>query len=86
MQEFQYAAPDSLDAAARLLAEYGGRATVLAGGTDILVQLREGMRTAELVVDVKKIPELTEMAWEADRGLRLGASVPTTGPLRPMRR
>jgi len=75
LQEFQYSAPDSLDAAARLLAEYGKRAVVLAGGTDILVQLREGLREAELVVDVKKIDELTAIAWEANHGLRLGASV-----------
>ena len=76
MQQFQYSAPESLDAAARLLTEYGGRAAVLAGGTDILVQLREGLRSAEMVVDIKRIPELTEIVWEADRGLRLGASAP----------
>ena len=76
MQEFQYSAPDSLDDAVRLLAEHGDRAVLLAGGTDILVQLQEGHRQAELVVDVKKISELMTIVWEANHGLRLGAGVP----------
>ena len=53
---FEYVAPTDLTAAATALRDAGGRACVLAGGTDILVQLREGMRSADLVIDVKKIP------------------------------
>jgi xanthine dehydrogenase FAD-binding subunit len=76
MKDFSYAAPTSLSEAAGLLAKANGKAKLLAGGTDILVQLREGLREAELVVDVKKIPELMEMSYSAAKGLRLGASVP----------
>ncbi len=76
MIPFEYAAPTTVAEAIKLLAENNGRAKVLAGGTDILVQLREGLRNADLVVDVKKIPELTEYSYSPERGLVLGAAVP----------
>lgn len=76
MRAFSYAAPGSVQEATRLLATANGGAKILAGGTDILVQLREGLRQADLVVDVKKIPELMELQWDPGRGLHLGASVP----------
>jgi carbon-monoxide dehydrogenase medium subunit len=76
LKDFSYAAPASLAEATRLLNEAGGKARILAGGTDIIVQLREGLRDADLVVDVKKIPELAELSFSPAKGLRLGASVP----------
>jgi len=76
LKDFSYAAPATLREAASLLAEANGKARILAGGTDILVQLREGLRDADLVIDVKKIPELMELSYSAAKGLRLGASVP----------
>ncbi|MGC8642140.1 MAG: FAD binding domain-containing protein [Isosphaeraceae bacterium] len=76
MNDFDYAAPTSLAEATALLAEPGRTARVLAGGTDLLVQLREHLREADLVVDLKKIPELTAMSYSPATGLTLGASVP----------
>jgi carbon-monoxide dehydrogenase medium subunit len=75
LKDFSYAAPTTLAEATRLLGA-SGQARILAGGTDILVQLREGLREAELVVDVKKIPELGELTYSPAGGLRIGASVP----------
>jgi CO/xanthine dehydrogenase FAD-binding subunit len=76
LKDFSYAAPTSLKEATGLLVGANRKAKILAGGTDILVQLREGLREADLVVDVKKIPELMELSYSPDKGLRLGASVP----------
>jgi carbon-monoxide dehydrogenase medium subunit len=76
LNDFSYAAPRSLAEATSLLAQAGGRVRLLAGGTDILVQLREHLRDADLVVDVKKIPELMELSYSPEFGLRLGAAVP----------
>jgi len=70
---FEYECPDSVDGAISLLKR--GNARVLAGGTDLIPQLREGRRSAELVVDLKRIPELTAISELADGGLAIGAAV-----------
>ncbi|MGE0756502.1 MAG: xanthine dehydrogenase family protein subunit M [Pirellulaceae bacterium] len=76
MKPIAYAAPPTVEAAVQLLAEHGERARVLAGGTDIIVQLREGRRQADVLVDIKRIGELNELSFDAARGLRIGAAVP----------
>lgn len=76
MKDFDYAAAATVDEAVGLLAGKGPRAKVLAGGTDILVQLREKLREADLVVDIKKIPELSKLDFQPGKGLVLGAAVP----------
>lgn len=76
MQWFEYARPGTVGEAVRLLSEHGEKACVLAGGTDILVQLRGGFRTAEWVIDVKEIPALDEIAWDESSGLTIGAAAP----------
>lgn len=76
MQWFEYARPESVDEAVRLLSEHGEKARILAGGTDVLVQLRGGFRAADWVVDIKEIPELNGIAWDDSSGLTIGAAVP----------
>ena len=70
----RYEAPVTVDAAVALLAGAGGEARILAGGTDLLVQLRAEWIEPELIIDVKKIPELTEITREKG-GFRVGAAV-----------
>ncbi len=76
MKPFDFARPGSVKEALDLLAQHGDRARVLAGGTDLLVQLRAGVREAGVVVDVKEIPELNEISYDSGSGLTLGAAVP----------
>jgi carbon-monoxide dehydrogenase medium subunit len=76
LKEIDYTAPTTCAEAVKLLAEKGERARVLAGGTDIIVQVREGRRYLELLVDVKNIPEVNELSFDTRQGLRLGAAVP----------
>ena len=70
----RYEAPDTVKEAAKLLASEGKNTCVLAGGTDLLVQLRGGMVEPDLVVDVKRIDEMTKITKEKD-GFRIGAAV-----------
>lgn len=70
----RYEAPDTLDAAVSLLANAGDTARVLAGGTDLLVQMRSGRIAPSLLVDVKHIAELRTIA-PAGGGWRIGAAV-----------
>jgi carbon-monoxide dehydrogenase medium subunit len=70
----RYEAPTSLDAAVSLLAEAGGSSRVLAGGTDLLIQMRSEFIAPDLVVDIKKIDEVRSIA-AADGGFRVGAAV-----------
>jgi carbon-monoxide dehydrogenase medium subunit len=74
MVNMRYEAPDTLEAAVALLAGASGEARVLAGGTDLLVQMRSDLIEPGLVVDVKKITELRRIVAE-DGGFRIGAAV-----------
>jgi CO/xanthine dehydrogenase FAD-binding subunit len=70
----RYEAPRSLDQAVALLAGEHGEARVLAGGTDLLVQMRTDMVDPVLVVDIKGIAETRQIKEEAG-GFRVGAAV-----------
>ncbi len=74
MQPFTYARPATLAEAVALLAERGPDARVLAGGTDLIIRLRDGSMTPSLVVDVKRIAELAPGIHEAAGVLVIGAT------------
>jgi CO/xanthine dehydrogenase FAD-binding subunit len=75
MVELRYEAPQSLKAAVALLASANGMARVLAGGTDVIVQMETDLIEPALLVDIKKIPELRRIVAE-NGGFRVGAAVP----------
>jgi carbon-monoxide dehydrogenase medium subunit len=75
MTDMQYVAPTTLDEAIGAFAAANGAARLLAGGTDLLVQMRTGMASPGLVVDIKKIPELTGVEQAADGSFTIGAAV-----------
>ena len=73
MSQMRYEAPKTLEAAVGLLAAANGSARLLAGGTDLLVQMRTGRIDPELVIDLKAIPETVAIAAE-NGGFRFGAA------------
>ena len=76
MEAIEFTTPKTIDEAVQAMAAAGDRARALAGGTDLLVQLRGGRRSADLVVDVKDIPELNAISYNPQNGLTIGAAVP----------
>ena len=75
MKTQQYEVPDSIEKAVALLAAEPGHARVLAGGTDLLIQMRVGRISADLIVDIKHIAGMRDITREADGGFRIGAAV-----------
>nr|WP_233285401.1 xanthine dehydrogenase family protein subunit M [Bradyrhizobium acaciae] len=75
MTDIRYVAPRTLDEAIGAFAAAGSAARIMAGGTDLLVQMRSGLVRPGLIVDIKNIGEMTEITETADGGFRVGAAV-----------
>jgi CO/xanthine dehydrogenase FAD-binding subunit len=75
LPHFEYLAPRTLDEAVGLLAGAGGPVRVFAGGTDLLPRLENRLVRAEVLVDLKRIPELHSIDFDPAVGLTLGATV-----------
>jgi carbon-monoxide dehydrogenase medium subunit len=76
LQEFVYERPETVaDAVATMRA---GDARALAGGTDLVPQLREGRRTAARIVDLKRVADMTAIGALPDGGVTIGAAACVT--------
>jgi len=75
MTDIRYLSPNTLDEAIKAFASAGSAARILAGGTDLLVQMRSGAVRPGLIVDIKKIAEMTAIEQTAEGGFRIGAAV-----------
>ena len=74
MSSLQFEAPETVEDAVRLLADADGEAMPLAGGTDLLVQLRTDFVRPGLIVDLKRIPALMDVSVNGEE-IRVGAAV-----------
>lgn len=74
MNRFEYFAPETVREAAEALQAHPG-ARVLAGGTDLLVQMKERARTPDTLVDIRRIPGADELRFDGKTGLTIGAAV-----------
>src|ERR1700743_2627194 len=74
MTDIRYVAPRTLDEAIGAFAAAGSAARILAGGTDLLVQMRSGLVSPGLIVDIKGIAEMSAIEQTADGGFRIGAA------------
>ncbi len=75
MRRFDLALPTSLDDCVKILAEHGARAKLVAGGTDLLPQMKNGVLRPALVVDLSGVARVRQIQSGNGRGLRIGAAV-----------
>ncbi len=73
MKPFTHHSPATLTEALRLLAGHNGTARPLAGGTDLVLRMKAGLEQPQVVVNLKRIPDLRGIAPTADGGVRIGA-------------
>ena len=76
MRAFEYIDAKTVSEAVTLLGEKGDKAGLLSGGTDLIVQAREGKKNLDWIIDIKSIPEVNELTYDSGSGLTLGAAVP----------
>ena len=77
INDFEYYKPDSIKAAIDLLARFGEKAKILAGGTDIIVYLKEEIVKPEVLIDVKALKKLSLLEEKADE-IFIGANITFT--------
>jgi carbon-monoxide dehydrogenase medium subunit len=75
MSDTQYLAAKTIDEAVHAHNQANGSARFLAGGTDLLVQIKSGIKKPDLVIDVKKIVELNSIDEVSENEFVIGASV-----------
>jgi carbon-monoxide dehydrogenase medium subunit len=73
MEPFEYLEPASAAEACRILADRAGRARLLAGGTDLIIQTQGGRYQPEAMLFLGKLPELREIRFDPSSGLTVGA-------------
>jgi carbon-monoxide dehydrogenase medium subunit len=78
LRPFAYARPETLDEAVSLLDEHGSDARVLAGGTDLIIRLRDRTLKPTVVVDVKRLAEFAPSISDLDGKLRISAGTTMT--------
>jgi len=71
---FDYVAPNSVDEALKLLKDHGENARVLAGGTDLLIRIRQGLVMPSVVIGLKRIQGLDQISFDRKEGLTIGAT------------
>lgn len=76
MKWVDFVSPHSITEAIELLSNANGEARILAGGTDLLVQIRADRLQTDLIVDGKNIPELNSISFDSMSGLTIGVTVP----------
>ncbi len=75
LPKFDYQAPESLGEACKISAREGRQALIIAGGTDLLQALKNGLKKPGMLLDIGSLAELRQLTYSAQQGLTIGALV-----------
>ena len=75
LPKFEYAEPDSIQDCCKLLSEQSGAAQIVAGGTDLLMALKNRLKSPATLVDISRISDLNQINYSDKDGLKVGAMV-----------
>jgi carbon-monoxide dehydrogenase medium subunit len=73
LPRFEYFAPATIEEAYSLLSKYKGEARILAGGTDLLVKIKNRRMLPSYLISIKNVPDLDYIRYDEKEGLRIGA-------------
>ena len=74
LKEFEYLKPDSIKETISILSQFGEKAQIFNGGTDLIVEMRDKIIQPEYLVDIKAIPQLNRITYNKQDGLNIGAT------------
>jgi CO/xanthine dehydrogenase FAD-binding subunit len=75
LRKFEYLKPNSIKETISILSQYGERARILNGGTDLIVEMRDKIIQPKYIVDIKTIPHLNKITYNEQEGLTIGTTV-----------
>ena len=73
LPKFTFLEPATLEEASKLAKEHDGKCKLMAGGTDIIVAMKEKHIAPEYIIDLKRIPSLDYLDYDPEKGLKIGA-------------
>ncbi len=73
LPDFEYYAPDSIAEACKLLSQFGPRAKVLAGGTDLIAKMKNEVLKPEILISIKKLDQMKKIEYVPGKGVVIGA-------------
>lgn len=75
LPDFSYYAPQTVQEACSLLAQFGSAAKLLSGGTDLMVKMKHGVVSYEVLVSLKQLNEMKAIKHQEGKGVVIGARV-----------
>ncbi len=73
LPDFEYYAPDSIAEACQLLSQFGPRAKVIAGGSDLVIKMKKELLAPEVLVSIKNLDQMKKIEYVAGKGVVIGA-------------